>query len=242
MRNYGTLARLYIDAPLVENACVDLTQAQVHFLGTVMRKSEGESVRVFNGGDGEYLANISHLSKRKATLEVSERLREPKACPDIWLLFAPLKKARNNFIIEKATELGVAKFLPILTERTTSKIRMDKLEAHIIEAAEQTERLDIPNFAAPEKLETLLANWDETRTLIFADEEGDAQTAAEILSRVKTPCAILIGPEGGFTAKERAYLRTQTYVVPMSLGPRILRADTAALATLSLWQALSGDW
>ena len=146
-----------------------------------------------------------------------------------------------NFITEKATELGVAKFLPILTERTTSKIRMDKMDAHIIEAAEQTERLDIPSFSVPEKLETLLANWDENRILIFADEEGDAQTAAGTLSSINTPCAILIGPEGGFTDKERAYLRAQTYVVPISLGPRILRADTAALATLSLWQALSGD-
>lgn len=242
MRDYGTLARLYIESALCAGGDVRLEQPQAHFLGTVMRKRVGDNVRVFNADAGEWLAEIVELSKRKASLHIIEQLRMPVACPDIWLLFAPLKKARNGFVVEKATELGVALFQPVITTRTTSKIRMDKMNAHIQEAAEQTERLDLPQVRVPLNLEEVLESWDENRILIFADEEGEASQAAQVLSKIKTPCAILIGPEGGFTDAERNLLRSKPYVTPISLGPRILRADTAALATLSLWQAVSGDW
>jgi len=242
MRDHYTLARLYVPADLSVGALIDLPQPQAHFLGAVMRKQAGDELRVFNGEDGEWLAKITALAKRRAQIKLIEQIRAPKPAPDIWLLFAPVKKARNNFIVEKAVELGAARLLPVTTARTTSKIRMDKLQAHIIEAAEQTERLDLPASTQPQKLETVLETWDENRTLIFADEAGDALPAIAALMQIKAPTAILIGPEGGFTDEEREVLRSKPFVRPISLGPRILRADTAAVATLAIWQAVSGDW
>lgn len=221
---------------------IDLPQSQAHYLGTVMRLKQGAQIRVFNGANGEYLAEITNMAKRRASINIAERLRAPKPAPDIWLMFAPVKKQRNNFIMEKATELGASLIQPIVTARTTSKIRTDKMDAQIIEAAEQTERLDLPQVRTPTKLDALLADWDENRTLIFADEAGDGQPAAHALGKIKAPVAILIGPEGGFTPKERDELRAKPYCTAVSLGPRILRADTAAIATLALWQAVNGDW
>ena len=242
MRDHYTLARLYVTADLSAGASIDLPQNQAHFLGTVMRKQVGDELRVFNGAGGEWLAQITALAKRKAQIKPQKQIRAPKPAPDIWLLFAPIKKTRTNFIIEKAVELGVSLIQPVMTARTTSKIRMDKMAAHIIEAAEQTERLDLPEAREPATLAKMLETWDEARTLIFADEAGDAAPAAKTLANIKAPAAILIGPEGGFTAEERELLRSKPYVTPISLGPRILRADTAAVATLALWQAVSGDW
>ena len=235
MRQHYTLARLYVPAELSVGAQIDLPQNQAHFLGTVMRKRVGDKLRV-------WLAEISVLSKRKAQIVTTEQLRPAKPAPDIWLLFAPVKKARNSFIVEKATELGVSLLQPVITARTTSSIKSDKMSAQIIEAAEQTERLDLPEICAALKLEQALENWDEARTLIFADEAGDALPAAQTLTNIKPPCAVLIGPEGGFTDKEREFLRAKPCVAPISLGPRILRADTAALSVLAIWQAVSGDW
>lgn len=245
MRQYSKLPRLYVVDDLLLGRSIDLPQNQAHYLGTVMRLKSGAHIRVFNSDSGECLAEIIDIAKRRATLKILEQLRAPKPAPDIWLLFAPIKKHRNNFIIEKATELGAALIQPVITARTTSKIRpntgMNKMEAQIIEAAEQTERLDLPQLGAPAKLDALLKDWDESRTLIFADEAG-GEPAVTTLAKIKAPAAILIGPEGGFTDDERDLLRAKPYCTAISLGPRILRADTAAAATLALWQAVSGDW
>ncbi|MEE9272056.1 MAG: 16S rRNA (uracil(1498)-N(3))-methyltransferase [Robiginitomaculum sp.] len=242
MRQHYTLSRLYVSQALAKGKDIGLLQSQAHFLGCVMRKNVGEHIRVFNGEDGEWLAEIFELAKRKAKVKIREQIRAPLSVPDIWLLFAPVKKTRNLFIVEKAVELGAARICPVITARTIWKIRMDKMDAHIIEAAEQTERLDLPLALPPQSLVSLLETWDQARTLVFADEAGGAAPAAKALAKVNTPCAILIGPEGGFTDKERAMLRNKPYVRPISLGPRILRADTAAFSTLALWQAVSGDW
>jgi len=243
MRENYTLTRLYIDAPLSAGAVIDLPKEQSHYLGTVLRKREGEAVRIFNGQDGEWRAEITAMSKKTASLKAVEQLLVLKACPDITLCFAPVRKHRTVFIVEKATELGVRRFQPVITARTQfPKLNLLKMRAQTIEAAEQTERLDIPVIAEPQKLETLLEGWDADRTLIFADEAGDATPAIDALQTLKGPAAILIGPEGGFTPQEREALRAKDVVIPVSLGPRILRADTAALSLLTLWQAVQGDW
>ena len=243
MRENYTLTRLFVDVALSQGEAVELPKEQAHYLRNVLRKGEGDAVRLFNGESGEWLAEISAVSKRAAELIVKEQLREPQACPDITLCFAPVRKHRTAFIIEKATELGVRALQPVITTRTQfPKFNVEKARLQAIEAAEQTERLDIPTISEPQKLETMLEVWDENRNLIFADEAGDAFPAANALKTVHGPAAILIGPEGGFNSQERELLRTQNYVTPVSLGPRILRADTAALSLLTLWQAEQGDW
>lgn len=245
MRENYTLPRLYLDVPLSVNADIALDKAQAHYLGTVLRKSIGDSLRVFNGQNGEWRAQIITLDKKRAQLRAVEQTRGPVNCPDIWLCFAPVRKHRNAFIFEKGTELGVSRFQPVITARTQfPKMKLEKERAQIIEAAEQTERLDIPQVYAGVKLAELLSGWDKSRLLIFADEAGDAPKAEAAIKLLTpdTPCAILIGPEGGFTAQERELLRGKDYVRPVSLGPRILRADTAALSLLTLWQAHLGDW
>ena len=242
MRKNYTLTRLYVETALDEGDTVELSKDQAHYLGNVLRKGEGDVVRLFNGETGEWRAEISAMSKRAATLRVKERLRAPKSCPDITLCFAPIRRHRTAFIIEKATELGVRKLQPVITARTQfPKFNMDKAGLQAIEAAEQTERLDIPKIAEPQKLIDMIEQWDN-RTLIFADEAGDAVPALTVLSTISGPATILIGPQGGFTPKEREQLRSQSFVKPVSLGPRILRADTAALSLLTLWQAALGDW
>lgn len=244
MRANYTLTRLYVDAPLAAEAELILPKDQAHYLANVLRKSEGDGVRVFNGKDGEWRAEISELSKKSASITIKEPLRPPQPAPDIWLCFAPVRKHRNAFIIEKATELGASKLQPVVTQRTQfPRFKIDKMRAQIIEAAEQTERLDLPRAEIPISLTEMLSGWDDkNRTLIFADEGGDAKPALDALQTLSAPAAILIGPEGGFDDKERDMLRSKPYVTPVSLGPRILRADTAALSLLTLWQAVQGDW
>jgi 16S rRNA (uracil1498-N3)-methyltransferase len=242
MRDHYTLARLFIPDALSAGILIDLAQTQAHFLHAVLRKRVGEPVRVFNGKDGEWLADISQLSKRNAQIKILEHIRPHTSAPDIWLLFAPVKKDRTRFIVEKATEMGVSCLRPVITDRTTGNVRMDKMQAHILEAAEQTERLDIPTAHEPIKLTDILASWDAARTLIFADEGGKGVAAATALAKISEPCAFLIGPQGGFSEEERNMLHALPYVSVIDLGPRILRADTAVVATLAIWQALSGDW
>lgn len=224
-----------------------LDKAQAHYLGTVLRKSVGDRIRVFNGRGGEWSAVIDTVSKKGGTLRVDAQLRPHHAAPDIWLLFAPIRKHRTAFIMEKATELGVGALMPVITARTQfPKLNAEKARAQNIEAAEQTERLDIPTLAKPQKLDVLLDSWDKARRIIFADEAyGETKNQSDIiktLEGISGPCAILIGPEGGFDARERDRLQAMDCVVPVSLGPRILRADTAALSLLTLWQAVKGDW
>ena len=245
MRENYTLPRLYIDTALSLGVDITLDKAQAHYLGTVLRKSVGDALRIFNGREGEWRADITSIDKKRASLTLIEPLRPHHPCPDIWLCFAPVRKHRNAFIFEKGTELGVSRFQPVITARTQfPKMRLGKDKAQIIEAAEQTERLDIPEVRLGVSLIDLLSGWDKNRLLIFADEAGEAPRAAERLSSITpdTSCAILIGPEGGFTPEEREILRSKPYVRPVSLGPRILRADTAALSLLTLWQAQLGDW
>lgn len=243
MREDYTLARLYLPQSLSAGMQIDLPKDQAHYLSTVLRKREGDAVRLFNGEDGEWRAAITEASKKSVSLTIGEQLRAPATMPDIWLLFAPIKKARTEFIIEKATELGAAQIHPVITARTQHpRLRMDRVRAQIIEAAEQTERLDIPQSFEPVKLMDLLSGWDAARTLVFADEAGDVPAAKTVLAGLSGPAAILIGPEGGFDDKERTYLRSLPFVRPVSLGPRILRADTAAVSLLTLWQSACGDW
>jgi len=238
-----TLPRLYVDAALAEGESLTLPKEQAHYLGTVLRKCEGNELRIFNGRDGEWRAEIAAISKKSAELVAKDQLRNPNACPDIMLCFAPVRKHRTQFIIEKATELGVKTLQPVITARTQfPKLNIDKARLQAIEAAEQTERLDIPRIELVQKLDALLSNWHEGRSLIFADEAGEALPALNALTSLPKPSAILIGPEGGFTAQERDILRSHSFVTPVSLGPRILRADTAALSLLTLWQAACGDW
>ena len=242
MRENYTLPRLHIAAAISGGAQIDLPREAAHYLKTVIRKAEGDSVRIFNGQSGEWRAEISDMRKKSVTLTVVEHLRSPVAVPDVTLLFAPVRKHRTAFIIEKGTEMGVRTFHPVLTARTQfSRLNVEKARLQAIEAAEQTERLDIPEIAEAKPLLDVLSAWGDT-PILFADEAGNAQTAQAVCAKLSAPIAMLIGPEGGFTDAERAELRAMSNVHPVTLGPRILRADTAAVALLSVWQSVSGDW
>ncbi len=248
--------RLYVAPDLAEGGDLVLDGDQAHYLTRVMRLEAGDPVRVFNGRHGEFEAALTGSTKSTASLRLSARVREQAAVPDLWLLFAPLKKARTDFLVEKAVELGAAEILPVLTERTDADtVRVDRLQRLAIEAAEQTERLDVPPVREAIKLHTVLQQWSDDRILIFADEAGDDQgrpwggeagkaiPMADVLRGLPDgPAAILVGPEGGFSTAERKRLRELPFVRPVGLGPRILRAETAAAAALSLWQAVRGDW
>jgi len=203
-----------------------------------MRRKAGDSVSLFNGQDGEWSAEISLAGKARVELRITEMLQLQEKEPDIWLIFAPIKMGRIDFLVEKATELGAAKLLPVFTSRTiVSRVNIDRLKAHAIEAAEQSERLSVPEITEPMKLEKLLAGWDKNRKIILCDESGTAKKFSNAVSE-HDKSAILIGPEGGFTPEEFKMLYNCPFVIPTSLGPRILRADTAALAALALWQEL----
>ena len=243
MRENYTLSRLYFDMPLNEGVTLILPKEQAHYLGNVLRKREGDEVRLFNGQDGEWRAEIANMSKKTTEVFIKDQLRMPGPCPDITLCFALVRKHRTQFIIEKATELGVRTLQPVLTARTQfPKFNIDKARLQAIEAAEQTERLDLPTIEPLVKLDALISNWNSKRPLIFADEAGEAMPALSALKSLSEPSAILIGPEGGFTPQEREMIRDYSFVSPVSLGPRILRADTAAVSLLTLWQAVQGDW
>jgi 16S rRNA (uracil1498-N3)-methyltransferase len=197
-------------------------------------------VKLFDDRTGEWLAEIVEAGKKRVTLRVGERLREREAVPDLWLLFAPIKRGRIDWLIEKATELGVARLVPIVTRRTiVERLKRERLCAHAVEAAEQCERTALPELAEARKLDAVLRDWPAERALLFADETGGTPLAE---AAGPGPSAILIGPEGGFTDEERAAIRALPSARTVSLGPRILRADTAALAAVALWMAAAGDW
>lgn len=234
--------RLFIDHPLGTGQPVPLDAAQAHYLGGVMRLSPGAVIEVFNGRDGAWSARIASAGKRGGSLDVLEQTAPQRNPPDLWLVFAPIKKARTDFIVEKAAEMGAARILPVQTEFTNSeRIRQDRLQAHAVEAAEQCGGTFVPAIADLAPLPRLLDGWDASRRILWADEAvaGPADTLAGL---PRGPWAILIGPEGGFSDAERARLRALPFVNRISLGPRILRADTAAVAALALWQAALGDW
>ncbi|UWQ59130.1 16S rRNA (uracil(1498)-N(3))-methyltransferase [Leisingera caerulea] len=236
--------RLYVEHPLGAGQTVPLDRDQAHYLFGVMRLSAGAPVALFNGKDGEFRAKVAEAGKRGGTLVCQEQTRPLQLPPDLWLMFAPIKKARTDFIVEKAAEMGAARILPVQTEFTNSeRIRQDRLQAHAVEAAEQCGGTYVPEVADLQKLSRLLDQWPQERQLMFCDEAevGNAlQLAAE--TQKGAPWAILIGPEGGFSEAERKRLHAlpQSHVV--SLGPRILRADTAAVAAMTLWQQALGDW
>lgn len=237
--------RLYLDHPLGPGQSLPLSEAQAHYLFGVMRLGAGAGVLVFNGRDGEWLAAVAEAGKRKGVLVAERQTRPQDMPPDLWLLFAPIKKARTDFIVEKAVELGVRRIVPVQTDFTNSeRIRQDRLQAHAVEAAEQCGATFVPEVADLAPLSRVLGGWDKGRTLWFADEaaaHGDASVGAAPAESAG-PSAVLIGPEGGFSPAERQRLRALPFVRGMALGPRILRADTAAVAALTLWQSRHGDW
>ena len=233
--------RLYVPGPLAAGP-VTLDGPSAHYLAGVMRAKPGDPVKLFDDATGEWLAVVSDVAKRHVTLDLTERLREREAVPDLWLCFAPLKKGPIDFLAEKACELGVARLVPVVTHRTiVDRLNEDRLRANLIEAAEQCGRTALPELAAPVKLAALLRDWPEERALFFADEEGGDPAYAAMAGK-PGPAAILIGPEGGFDAEERAAIRALPQAVGISLGPRILRAETAAAAAVSVWMTAAGDW
>jgi 16S rRNA (uracil1498-N3)-methyltransferase len=213
---------------------------QANYLANVMRLRIGDPVRLFDDQTGEWLAEVRDAAKRAVTLAITAPLRKREEVPDLWLLFAPIKKGPVDWLVEKATELGIARLQPVVTQRTiVDRVNLERLRAITIEAAEQCDRTALPALAEPVKLAALLRDWDAGRTLVFADEQG-----GEPLAKVAQPgpAAILIGPEGGFTEEERASIRARAFARAITLGPRILRAETAACAAISLWMGAAGDW
>jgi 16S rRNA (uracil1498-N3)-methyltransferase len=236
----SSLPRLYVEEELGDEASLTLEGPQANYLGAVLRLGAGAQVKLFDDLTGEWLAEVAEAGKKRVSLRLVQKLREREPVPDLWLLFAPIKRGRIDWIVEKATELGIARLLPVLTQRTiVDKLNLDRLRAHMIEAAEQCERTALPELAEPRKLTSLLQGWPAQRPLLFADEGGGSPMADAVSPG---PAAILIGPEGGFTEEERAAIRALPQAKAVSLGPRILRADTAAVAAISLWMAGAGDW
>jgi 16S rRNA (uracil1498-N3)-methyltransferase len=235
-----SLPRLFVRQPLSEGGTVGLDPGQANYLGNVLRLKEDAELFVFDGCSGEWLARIAEVGKKRMTLAVERRTREPEAIPDVWLAFAPVKRAQTDWLVEKATELGASRLIPVMTRRTVAeRVKLERLEAISIEAAEQCGRTILPQIDKPVPLGTFLEQRDPVRTLYFADEAG-GQPAAEAFKA--GPALILSGPEGGFADDERALVRAAANSVAISLGPRILRAETAALAALAAYMAIAGDW
>lgn len=236
--------RLYLDTKLQENAVVSLSSDDSHYLCNVMRCVNGNQIKCFNENDGEFLCEITNSNKKQTMLSVKNKLRLPNPEADVWLIFAPLKKDKTDFVIEKAVELGVSKIIPVYTEYTNlSHIKTDRFRAQAKEASEQCERLSVPEIASPLKLDELLNGWDASRQLFFMDERRNGASVIENFTKSQgKPCALLIGPEGGFSENETQKLNSQAFVKNICLGPRILRAETAAVAALAVWQATAGDW
>jgi len=243
--------RLFVDAPLGEGKRVELTQPQAHYLFGVMRLCAGARLALFNGIDGEWSAEVVSAGKRAGTIACLGQAAPQLDPPDLWLMFAPIKKARTDFIVEKAAEMGAARILPVLTEFTNAeRVKVERLQAHAVEAAEQCGGTFVPPVAAPQKLAALLDGWNTERQILFADEalaEGASHPAPRLAGGApatgrNAPWAILVGPEGGFSDRERTRLHAMACAHPVRLGPRILRADTAAVAALTLWQSALGDW
>jgi 16S rRNA (uracil1498-N3)-methyltransferase len=236
--------RVYVEAPLAAAAAVALDQAQGHYLTTVLRLKSGDEVLVFNGRDGEWAATIE-AQTRAASLRVGERRRAQTAAADLHYLFAPLKSARLDYMVQKAVEMGASRLQPVLTRHgQVGRVKAERMRANAIEAAEQCGILSIPEIGEPIELSRFLTAHDPARTLVFCDEDADVTDPVAALKTVPahTPLAVLIGPEGGFAADERAALLKLSNVVRLALGPRILRADTAAVAALAIVQAVVGDW
>lgn len=236
--------RLYVNAPLHAGVQVTIAEAQYHYLRHVMRAPAGTLLALFNGKDGEWLAELQEAGKKQGMALVRGQRRLQKTMPDHWLVFAPIKHGRIDFLVEKATELGAMRLLPVITDRTiVNRVNTERLYANAVEAAEQSERLEVPEVTEPVTLRLLLQDWPQDRLLIYGDESGNGASPQEFFATSSpAKAAVLVGPEGGFTAQEFALLRQYVFAKPLSLGPRVLRADTAALAALTCLQAHWGDW
>ena len=240
----GGKTRLYVAGDLGEGVAVTLDEGQAHYLLHVLRAETGNLVSLFNGRDGEWLAEITAAAKRGVTATCRRHTQAQRGTTDIWLAFAPVKKTPSDYLVQKAAELGVSVLQPVFTRRTiVGRINEERMAANAVEAAEQSGRLTVPEVRSGISFDKLLASWPQDRRLLFCDEGGDAKSMTQAARESRGgPSAILTGPEGGFDPQERAALRALPFVVPVTLGPRILRADTAALAALAIWQAVAGDF
>jgi len=237
----GGKVRLFVDQPLGEGARVSLSVSQAHYLLHVMRARKGDRASLFNGRDGEWLATIAEATPRDCTLACERKTQEQTNDEDLWLVFAPIKKTPADYLAQKATELGVSVLQPVITRRTiVHRVNAERMRANAIEAAEQSGRLTVPEIRAAIDLELLLNDWPRERNLLFCDEAGAPPIIEALRGASKGPWAVVIGPEGGFDPDERSMVRALASTVPVSLGKRILRADTAALAALAVWQAQCG--
>ncbi len=242
----GIVARLFVGETLAAGAEILLDSDRAHYLRNVLRLQQGDAIGLYNGRDGEWRAHIASFGRRDAKLTAIAQSRVQGAVPDLWLAFAPIKRQRVDWLVEKATELGVSRMIPVLTRRTiVTRVNLDRLRAHAIEAAEQTERLDVPAIDDAVTVEKLLRDWPRERRLLLCAEAGAARPLADVLAefpRHAAPStAVMTGPEGGYAPEELDALAALPFVTPVGLGPRILRADTAAIAALACWQAWLGD-
>ena len=236
--------RLHVTASLGAGTVIDCDKEQSNYLANVLRLDQGAEVLLFNGLHGEWRAVLTEASKRNCTLTVDAQVRAQQAGPDLHYVFAPLKRTRLDYMVQKAAELGVSSLRPVITRRTIAeRVNLERMRANAVEAAEQCGILHVPSVAEPERFERMLEAWDGNRRLIFCDESASVTSPLAVLGNLKPgPLAILIGPEGGFAPEERALLLSKPFTVALSLGPRIMRADTAAVAALALVNAVLGDW
>lgn len=236
--------RVYLDQPLAAGSEIEVGAETAHRLITVLRLSPGAAVGAFNADDGEWLCRLSATGRRRVSLAVERRLRPPRSEAELWLLFAPIKRARIDWLVEKASELGATELWPVWTRNTQNeRLKLDRLRAHAIAAAEQSERLSVPILHAPQPLDAALAAWPGDHPLLVCDESGGGEPIAAAAAKLAhPPAAVLVGPEGGFADTELDLLSKFTFVSRVGLGPRVLRADTAALAALAVVQAIAGDW
>jgi 16S rRNA (uracil1498-N3)-methyltransferase len=238
------VARVYVTEPLAAGAVLDLAPGQAHHLRTVLRLGAGTAVAAFNASDGEWICRLTETGRNRVALAVERQTRPAEAEADLWLVFAPIKRARLDWLIEKATELGVGALLPVWTQRTqTERLNLERLRAHAVAAAEQSERLSVPELHEPQALDRVLAGWSAERRLVVCDETGGGEPIGAAVARLGVgPTAMLTGPEGGFAETELDALEKLSFVTRVGLGPRVLRADTAAVAALAVLQAIAGDW
>ncbi len=235
--------RLFVDQPLSSATDIPLAREQAHYVLNVLRMNAGDALCVFNATDGEWLAYLTDVKKKDASFRCERRVSEAKPPPDIDYLFAPLKHARLDYMVQKATELGARRLRPVITARTIAeRVNLDRMRANTIEAAEQCNLVFLPEVMEPVSLNATIRDWQPTRKLIYCDETAEQSDPLKSLSTINPPAAIIVGPEGGFTEEERAMLKALPYVCAISLGPRIMRADTVAIAAFALVQAAIGDW